>query len=78
MKEVFIFLKDENWMLEKLESVLVSYDDERVVGFVQLGFFGSSDLMIGQFKVVLLDKDQVCEVKKQVLVDFVEEFYLLL
>lgn len=34
MKEVFIFLKDENWMLEKLESVLVSYDDERVVGFV--------------------------------------------
>uniref|UniRef100_A0A9L0I6N9 Cardiomyopathy-associated protein 5 n=1 Tax=Equus asinus TaxID=9793 RepID=A0A9L0I6N9_EQUAS len=78
MKEALISSKDENWMLEKPESTLASHDDERAVGSVQLGSSGSSDLMTGQPKAALLDKDQACEVKKQVLADSAEESHLSL
>uniref|UniRef100_A0A3Q2HKA5 Cardiomyopathy-associated protein 5 n=1 Tax=Equus caballus TaxID=9796 RepID=A0A3Q2HKA5_HORSE len=78
MKEALISSKDENWMLEKPESALASHDDERAVGSVQLGSSGSSDLMTGQPKAALLDKDQACEVKKQVLADSAEESHLSL
>nr|XP_019583751.1 PREDICTED: cardiomyopathy-associated protein 5 [Rhinolophus sinicus] len=64
MKEAFLPSKNENWMVEKPESDLASHYEERVLGSVQPASSGSSDVMAGQLKATLSDKD---ETGKQVL-----------
>ncbi|XP_014653087.1 PREDICTED: cardiomyopathy-associated protein 5 isoform X2 [Ceratotherium simum simum] len=77
-KEALISPKDETWTLEKPERDLASHDGERALGSVQLGSSGSSDLMTGQLKAALVDKDQTCEVRKQVLPHSTEESHFSL
>ncbi|XP_025779633.1 cardiomyopathy-associated protein 5 [Puma concolor] len=67
VKEALIFPKDKSWILEKPERDLASQHEERISGSVQLGSSGSNDLMTGQLKAVVPDKDHTCETKKQVL-----------
>ncbi|KAI4582823.1 hypothetical protein MJG53_008036 [Ovis ammon polii x Ovis aries] len=67
MKEPLISPKDENWMLKKPERDLVSHHEERVMGSVQLGSSGTSDLMTGQLKPALPEKDRTPEIRKQIL-----------
>ncbi|XP_006875244.1 PREDICTED: cardiomyopathy-associated protein 5 [Chrysochloris asiatica] len=67
MKGPLISPNDENWMLEKPERDLASHHEERIPGSVQLGSSGSSDLMTGQLKVTLSDKEHTYEIRKQVL-----------
>uniref|UniRef100_A0A673VA92 Cardiomyopathy-associated protein 5 n=1 Tax=Suricata suricatta TaxID=37032 RepID=A0A673VA92_SURSU len=78
IKEALIFPKDESWVLEKPERDLASHHEERIPGSVQLGAFGSNDLMTGQFKAIVPDKDHTCETKKQVLPHSAEESLLSL
>nr|XP_060490087.1 cardiomyopathy-associated protein 5 [Panthera onca] len=67
VKEALIFPKDKSWIVEKPERDLASQHEERISGSVQLGSSGSNDLMTGQLKAVVPDKDHTCETKKQVL-----------
>ncbi|XP_046926404.1 cardiomyopathy-associated protein 5 [Lynx rufus] len=67
VKEALIFPKDKSWILEKPERDLASQHEERISGSVQQGSSGSNDLMTGQLKTVVPDKDHTCETKKQVL-----------
>ncbi|VFV39913.1 low quality protein:, partial [Lynx pardinus] len=67
VKEALIFPKDKSWILEKPERDLASQHEERISGSVQQGSSGSNDLMPGQLKTVVPDKDHTCETKKQVL-----------
>ncbi|XP_052502548.1 cardiomyopathy-associated protein 5 isoform X2 [Budorcas taxicolor] len=76
MKEALMSPKDENWMLKKPERDLVSHHEERVMGSVQLGSSGTSDLMTGQLKTALPQKDQTPEIRKQVLPPSAEEPHL--
>uniref|UniRef100_A0A8D0S4M3 Cardiomyopathy associated 5 n=1 Tax=Sus scrofa TaxID=9823 RepID=A0A8D0S4M3_PIG len=75
LKEALISPKDENWMLKKPED-LAGYHEERVPGSVQLGSFGTSDLMIGELKPTLSEKDHTMEIGKQVLPYSAEESHL--
>uniref|UniRef100_A0A286ZYS8 Cardiomyopathy-associated protein 5 n=1 Tax=Sus scrofa TaxID=9823 RepID=A0A286ZYS8_PIG len=75
LKEALISPKDENWMLKKPED-LAGYHEERVPGSVQLGSFGTSDLMIGELKPTLSEKDHTMEIGKQVLPCSAEESHL--
>uniref|UniRef100_A0A8C6E1L4 Cardiomyopathy-associated protein 5 n=1 Tax=Moschus moschiferus TaxID=68415 RepID=A0A8C6E1L4_MOSMO len=67
MKEALISPKDENWMLKKPERDLVNHHEERVMGSVQLDSSGTSDLMTGQLKPALPEKDHTPEIRKQIL-----------
>ncbi|XP_077615963.1 cardiomyopathy-associated protein 5 [Crocuta crocuta] len=73
IKEALIFPKDESWVLEKPERDLASQHEERIPGSVQLGSSGSNDLLTGQLKTVVPDKDHTCETQKQVLPHSAEE-----
>uniref|UniRef100_A0A2K6GIE0 Cardiomyopathy-associated protein 5 n=1 Tax=Propithecus coquereli TaxID=379532 RepID=A0A2K6GIE0_PROCO len=75
MKESFISPKDENWMLEKPEN-LASQHEERILGTMESDSSGSNDLMTGQPKAAVLDKDHAYEIRKQVLPHSAEELHL--
>ncbi|XP_047634138.1 cardiomyopathy-associated protein 5 [Phacochoerus africanus] len=75
LKEALISPKDENWMLKKPEDV-AGYHEERVPESVQLGSFGTSDLMTGELKPTLSEKDHTMEIGKQVLPHSAEESHL--
>ncbi|KAF6356743.1 cardiomyopathy associated 5 [Rhinolophus ferrumequinum] len=75
MKEAFLPSKNENWMVEKPESVLASPHEERVLGSVQPASSGRSDVMARQLKPPLLDKD---ETRKQLLPRSAEKSHLSL
>uniref|UniRef100_A0A8C3WMH2 Cardiomyopathy-associated protein 5 n=1 Tax=Catagonus wagneri TaxID=51154 RepID=A0A8C3WMH2_9CETA len=75
MKEALISPKDENWMLKKPED-LGGHHKERVPGPVQLGSFGTSDLMTGELKPALSEIDHTMEIGKQVLSHSAEESHL--
>ncbi|XP_069348593.1 cardiomyopathy-associated protein 5 [Eulemur rufifrons] len=74
-KESFISPKDENWMLEKPEN-LASQHEERMLGTMESDSSGGSDLMTGQLKAAVLDKDHAYEIGKQVLPHSAEEPHL--
>ncbi|XP_065730376.1 cardiomyopathy-associated protein 5 [Phocoena phocoena] len=78
MKEALISPKDENWMLKKPERDLASHHEERVPGSVQLGSSGTSDLMTGQLKPALSEKDHTTEIRRQILRHSAEESHLSL
>nr|XP_025748361.1 cardiomyopathy-associated protein 5-like [Callorhinus ursinus] len=73
MQEALFVPKDESWMLEKPERDLASQHEERILGSVELGSSGNNDLMTGQLKATLLDKDHTCETRKQLLPHSAEE-----
>nr|KAF6440188.1 cardiomyopathy associated 5 [Rousettus aegyptiacus] len=73
MKDALLSPKDEHWMLEKPERDLASNHEERVLGSVLLASPASDDLMTGQLKAALSDKDHTHEIGKQVLPHFARE-----
>ncbi|EFB25876.1 hypothetical protein PANDA_004321, partial [Ailuropoda melanoleuca] len=73
MQEALFVPEDESWMLEKPGRDLTSQHEERILGSVELGSSGSNDLMTGQLKAALLDKDHTCETRKQLLPHSAEE-----
>ncbi|XP_057596376.1 cardiomyopathy-associated protein 5 [Hippopotamus amphibius kiboko] len=73
MKEALISPKDENWTLKKPGRDLASHHEEGVLGSGQLGSSGTSDLMTGQLKPALLEKDHTTEIRKQILPPSAEE-----
>ncbi|XP_036134971.1 cardiomyopathy-associated protein 5 [Molossus molossus] len=78
MEEALISPEDENWMLEKPGRDLASHREERVLGPVQLGSSSSDDLVTGQLKAALSNKDHTHEIGKQVLPHSAEESHLSL
>ncbi|XP_006913241.1 cardiomyopathy-associated protein 5 [Pteropus alecto] len=78
VKDTLISPKDENWMLEKPERDLASNHEESVRGSVLLASSASDDLMTGQLKAVLSDKDHTYEIGKQVLPHSAGESHLSL
>uniref|UniRef100_A0A8C9AQQ8 Cardiomyopathy-associated protein 5 n=1 Tax=Prolemur simus TaxID=1328070 RepID=A0A8C9AQQ8_PROSS len=75
MEESFISPKDENWMLEKPEN-LASQHEERILGTMESDSSGGSDLMTGQLKAAVLDKDHAYEIGNRVLPHSAEEPHL--
>uniref|UniRef100_F1ME62 Cardiomyopathy-associated protein 5 n=1 Tax=Bos taurus TaxID=9913 RepID=F1ME62_BOVIN len=73
MKEALISPKDENWMLKEPEGDLVSHHEERAMESVQLDHSGTNDLMTGQLKPALPEKDHMPEIRKQILPPSAEE-----
>ncbi|XP_012622239.2 cardiomyopathy-associated protein 5 [Microcebus murinus] len=75
MKESFITLKDENWMLEKPEN-LASQHEERILGTMESDSSRDDDLMTGQLKAAVMDKDHDYEIRKHPLPHSAEEPHL--
>lgn len=78
MREALISPEDENLILEKPERDLASHREERVLGSVQLGSSGSTDLETVQPKAALSSKDRAYETGKQILPHSAEESHLSL
>ncbi|XP_059550217.1 cardiomyopathy-associated protein 5 [Myotis daubentonii] len=78
MREALISPEDENLILEKPERDLASHHEEGVLGSVQLGSSGSTDLETGQPKAALSSQDRAYETGKQILPHSAEEPHLSL
>ncbi|XP_006889946.1 PREDICTED: cardiomyopathy-associated protein 5-like [Elephantulus edwardii] len=77
-KEPTVSPKDENGMLEKPERDLASPHEERMLGHVQLGPSGNSDLVTEQLKAVLSEEESKRESREQVLPQPAKEPHLSL
>ncbi|KAM6224322.1 cardiomyopathy-associated protein 5 [Rhynchocyon petersi] len=58
--------KDESQILENSERDLASYHEERILESTQLGSSGASDVVTGQCKAVLSDKEPTHEIREKI------------